>query len=221
MSSIKSPVGPEEPSTYWRRRAAIVVGLLVVLWLAWWLLQTAFGSGGEPAAAEPSPSPSFGLSMSPSDDPSASASPSAGSQPSASPSASPAATAPACADSSIAVAVSTGSASTSVGSGMALTMSVTNTGSEACSRDVGAGANEVTITSGSALVWSSDFCNPSTKKDTQVLDPGKEFTTSVTWPGNVTQQTCPDNQPLAQPGSYRAEARNGKVDSEQVTFTVE
>jgi len=103
---------------------------------------------------------------------------------------------------------------------MALTMSVTNTGSEACSRDVGAGANEVTITSGSTLVWSSDFCNASTKKDKQVLEPGKEFTTSVTWPGNVTQQACPDNQPLAQPGSYRAKARNGKVESEQAAFTV-
>jgi len=220
VSSIKNPVGPEEPSTYWRRRAALVVGLLVVLWLSWWLLQTAFGSSDEPAAAEPSPSPSFGLSMTPSAEPSAATDPSASAAPSASASPSPAASAPACADSSIAVAVSTGSASTAVGSGMALTMSVTNTGSEACSRDVGAGANEVTITSGSALVWSSDFCNPSKKKDRQVLDPGKEFTTSVTWPGNVTQQTCPDNQPPAQPGSYRAAARNGKVDSEQVPFTV-
>lgn len=220
MSSIKSPVGPEEPSTYWRRRAAVVVGLLIVLWLAWWLLQSAFGSNDEPVAAEPSASPSFGLSMSPSPDPSASANPVASGEPSASASPSPTSTAPACADSSIAVAVSTGSASTSVGGGMALTMSVTNTGSEACSRDVGAGANEVTITSGSTLVWSSDFCNASTKKDKQVLDPGKEFTTSVTWPGNVTQQACPDNQPLAQPGSYRAKARNGKVESEEATFTV-
>jgi hypothetical protein len=104
---------------------------------------------------------------------------------------------------------------------MALTLTVTNTGSAPCNRDVGAGANEMRITSGSALVWSSDFCNPSEAADIQALAPGKPFTTSVTWQGTVTQEGCPADQPQAQAGSYNAIARNGAVESEPVPFVVQ
>jgi hypothetical protein len=190
VSSVVNPVGPEEPSTYWRRRAAVIVGLLVVLWLGWWLLQAAFGSNDEQSAEAPSPSPSPSASVS-------------------------------CVDSDIAVTVATSASTTTVGGGMALTLTVTNTGSAACSRDVGAGANELTISSGSVLVWSSDFCNPSKATDVQALDPGKPFTTSVTWPGTITEKGCPATQPQAQAGSYRVVARNGAVESEPVAFTVE
>ncbi len=224
-----NPVGPEEPSTYWRRRAAAIVGLLVVLWLGWWLLQAAFGSNDEPSAAVPSESPSFGLTMSPSPDdqatagdadPSASAAPSASGSASPSPSPSPSASAD-CVDSDIAVAAATAGDTTTVGGGMALTLTVTNTGSAACNRDVGAGANELRITSGSVLVWSSDFCNPSKAKDVQALEPGKPFTTSATWPGTVTQKGCPANQPQAQAGGYKVVARNGSVESAPVAFAVQ
>jgi hypothetical protein len=225
VSSVVNPVGPEEPSTYWRRRAAVIVGLLVVLWLGWWLLQAAFGSNDEPTSAAPSESPSFGLTMSPSPegeptkadvDPSASAEPSASTSPSPSPSASAD-----CVDADITVAASTAGGTTTVGGGMALTLTVTNTGSAACNRDVGAGANELRITSGSVLVWSSDFCNPSKAADVQALEPGKPFTTSVTWPGTVTQKSCPANPPQAQAGGYKVVARNGAVESEPVAFAVQ
>ncbi len=224
-----NPIGPEQPSTYWRRRAAVIAGLVVVLWLIWLLLRTAFGLGGDPVATAPESSPSFGLSMSASPDasedpaataqpdPSASAAPSG--SPTPSPSPSPSATA-ACTDADITVLASTAGSSTSVGSGMALTMSVTNTGKAPCTRDVGAGANEMRITSGSALVWSSDFCNASKAEDVADLAPDKPFMTSVTWPGRVTVQSCPADQPLAQPGSYKVIAINGGVESAPVTFTV-
>lgn len=222
-----NPVGPEEPSTYWRRRAAVIVGLLVVLWLGWWLLQAAFGSNDEAPAAAPSESPSFGLTMSPSPDdeatdvdPSASPAPSASGSASPSPSPSPSASTD-CVDSDIAVSAATASSTTTVGGGMGLTLTVTNTGPAACNRDVGAGANELRITSGSVLVWSSDFCNPSKAKDVQALEPGKPFTTSVTWPGTVTQEGCPANQPQAQAGGYKVVARNGSVESEPVAFAVQ
>jgi hypothetical protein len=225
VSTIRNPVGPEEPSTYWRRRAAVVVGLLVALWLAWWLVQTAFGSGDEPAVAEPSASPSFGLSLSPSADPTASPAPTASAQPEPSASdaasASPSATAAQCADSDLSVVVAPASTSLAVGEGTSLTMTVTNDGNAACSRDVGPGANEIRVTSGSVLVWSSDFCNPSDTKRQEVLQPGGEFTTSVTWPGTITQKSCPSDQPLAQPGTYRTIARNGSIESEPVTFTIQ
>ncbi|HEX6888290.1 MAG TPA: hypothetical protein VF143_09300 [Candidatus Nanopelagicales bacterium] len=223
MSSVINPVGPEEPSTYWRRRAIVVVALLLVLWLGWMLVRAAFGGGGgDEAAAGPSPEPTFGLSISP--EPSGSASPDASGSPEASqaPSSSPAPTATGtCADSDIAVAASTGSATTTVGAGMALTMTVTNTGTAPCSRDVGAGANELRITSGSAVVWSSDFCNPSKDTAVEVLEPGKAWSTSVTWPGTVTAEGCPAEQPPAQPGAYQVTGRNAGADSAPAAFTVQ
>lgn len=219
-----NPVGPEEPSTYWRRRAAVIVGLLVVLWLGWWLLQAAFGSNDEQAAEAPSPSPSFGLTMSPAPDgePTGAGDPSADPSASASPSPSPSPSASAdCVDSDIEVAAAPASAATTVGGGMALTLTVTNTGSAACNRDVGAGANELRVTSGSVLVWSSDFCNPSKATDVQVLEPGKPFTTSATWPGTITEEGCPANQPQAQAGGYNVTARNGALESGPVPFAVQ
>jgi hypothetical protein len=225
VSSVVNPVGPEEPSTYWRRRAAAVVGLLVVLWLGWWLLQAAFGSNDEPTALEPSAEPSFGLTMSPSpgDEPAeGDVDPSAAPAGSASPTASPSPSASAdCLEADIAVSAATAGATTTVGGGLGLTLTVTNTGTAACNRDVGAGANELRITSGSVLVWSSDFCNPSKATDVQALEPGTPFTTSVTWPGTVTEKGCPADQPVAQPGGYKVVARNGAVESEPVAFAVQ
>lgn len=214
MSSIINPVGPEQPRTYWRRRAAVVLALLVVVLLVWWLVRTAFGGESEPQA-QPSASPSVGLSVPAS--PAASASPTTAAS-SAEPSAS--ASAAACGKQDLVVVVTSEADTTDVGQGLALTMTVTNEGAQACRRDVGAGANEIRIESGSALVWSSDFCSPSTAKDRRVLAPGEQYSASVTWPGRVTAESCPAEQPLAQPGSYRAIARNLAVNSEPISFTV-
>ena len=104
---------------------------------------------------------------------------------------------------------------------MALTLTVTNNGSAPCNRDVGAGANELRVTSGSVLVWSSDFCNPSKEADVQALEPGKPFTTSATWPGTITEEGCPAEQPQAQPGGYNVVARNAAIESEPAAFAVQ
>ena len=219
MSTVKNPVGPEPTNTYWRRRAAVLGVLVVILLLGWLLLRAMFGSSAEPEALLPSASPSASPTSSAA--PGASdAAPSASASPNAAASPSPSARS-ICSDTDIKVGAATSASSTSVGAGMGLTMTVTNTGDAACNRDVGAGANELRITSGSALVWSSDFCSPSDTSDAVALTPDKPFTTSVTWSGTVTAKDCPADQPLAQPGTYKVQARNGDVTSKSVTFTVQ
>jgi len=233
VSSVLKPVGPEEPGTYWRRRAAVLGALVLVLLLLWWLVGALFGSGDDaPATDQPSPTPSFGISMTPDGEPtpSPSGTTSASPSPSGSPVGSPTASAAgatasasptgACADSDVRVLASTATTSTPVGAGMRLTMSVTNTGTAPCTRDVGAGANELRITSGSVVVWSSDYCNPSTARDAQVLVPNTPWSTSITWPGTITSPQCPSQAPKAQAGSYRVTATNGALTSPPVPFTV-
>lgn len=214
MSSLWNPVGTEEPSTYWRRRAVVIVGLLVVLWLAWMALHAVFG-GDDPAdGASPGPTASPAAST-----PAATTSPSPAGSASGSPK--PTATTPeACSDKDISVTVTTSSPSTAVGSGMGLTLTIKNTGSAPCTRDIGAGANELVVTSGSVLVWSSDYCNPSTDADVQTLDPDKAWTSTVKWPGTVVSKKCPADAPVAVAGSYKAAGRNGDVDSKKVAFNV-
>jgi len=223
VSSVINPVGPEQPSTYWKRRAVVVGAIIVVLLLLWLLVRVALGGNDETAADAPSPEQSFGLSMSPEPQTSqgASAAPSASAGvPSQSVTASPSATT-ACQDQDVTVTAGTSGQSTAVGAGMGLSMTVTNTGTTPCVRDVGSGANELRVTSGSALVWSSDFCNPSTAKDEQTLDPGEKWSTSITWPGKIVDKSCPADPEIAQPGNYQVVARNGEIESEAVSFVVQ
>jgi hypothetical protein len=218
-----NPVGPEEASTYWRRRAVFGVAGLVVLWVLWLILNAALNLGSGDPKATPSLDPS--ASATPAPDPSASAPPSSSASPESSPSGSPSSTVtsvagPACAQSDLEVAVMTASGSAPVGAGMGLTISITNKGATACSRDVGPAANELRVTSGAVLVWSSDHCNPSSKSDVKLLPPGEPWTASLAWAGTVVSATCPKNPPTAQPGTYRAIARNGDLESKPATFLV-
>ncbi len=250
---LVNPVGPEEPSVYWRRRAVLGVILLVVVWLMW-LAVSALTGGANASASEPKPGPSFGLSLSdtaspdasspaddespgpsasgtdpsaspasagPTDSQSASASASAAASDSAAPSAS-ATTSPAggsCDAGDVVVAAQAASQSPKVGAGTSFTLSVTNKGSSACTRDVGPGANELRLTSGGTLAWSSDHCNPSTAAKVVTLEPGQPWSTTLTWNGNRSKAGCGAAQ-AAPAGSYQLIATNGSTSSEPVTLTV-
>lgn len=238
VSSIRNPVGPEEPRTYWIRRGLVLGAVVLVLWVGWLLFGAAFGGDDTPqVAASPSPSPTFGISMSPSidvtEEPSASAtaaSPSPSESASASPigsasasalstAASPSAS-PRCSDADIAVAVSTASAATPEGQGMKVSMTVTNTGSRVCARDVGAKATDIRITSGSVLVWSWRACSGGSDSTVVALKPGGTWSASATWPGRVTGSGCSSDAAVARAGTYRAVANDSKVTSDPAVFQV-
>lgn len=210
-----NPVGPEEPSTYWRRRAIVGVGLLVALWLVWWLFSSVFGSDDEPTAPTDPSTPVASATPTPAPSATATSSPAA-----AAAKASTRADVASCSDEDVVVAVRTDGSTTPVGTGMKLTLSVTNAGSTPCKRNVGPSANEVRVVSGRVLVWSSDFCSDAKGSKSTVLTADETWTTTVTWPGKVTASDCPADQPTAQPGSYRAVASNGKADSPETAFQV-
>jgi hypothetical protein len=233
VSSLLNPVGPEEPSVYWRRRAIIGVGLLVVLWLVWWLFSSVFGGTSAPEDQQVPP-PTSSAPASPRPSPSSSPSPSASAKPQAkATSSSPSPTAKAkaapkparCGDGDILVAVAPAQRTGEVGAGMKITMTVTNTGVQACRRDVGDPANEVRVVSGRVLVWSSNFCRGTTdgrseKAGVVTLKPKESWSTTVRWPGKVTLSSCPATQPVAKAGTYRAQGINNSRWSRESTFTL-
>ena len=99
-------------------------------------------------------------------------------------------------------------------------MILKNISTTTCKRDVGSGANEVTVTSGPALIWSTDHCNSSTDKDLVELAPGQEWKVKVVWIGKLTAEGCKVND-LAQPGAYWVNGRNASLESDGVRFVVE
>lgn len=115
------------------------------------------------------------------------------------------------------------------GAKTALPVTITNTGQVPCLLDVGHAELVVTVHSGDDLVWSSQHCG-ATEPRRILLDIGAEDTTSVTWPGTRSTPKCPDEPPVAKPGTYRAVAtlwtavEDGAEPTEiataEVTFTV-
>ncbi len=210
VSTLMHPNGPEPPSVYWVRRAAIAVVLLTVVVGAWWLFGAVLGGGGDDTPVVDVSAAAEGV-----EDP-------------LSPDATPAAVEPAvpsepvaCPDSVIQVNATTDASTYRVGSKPRLTLSITNTGDLACIRDVGPKANELEITSGGYHVWSSDDCNASNKSKETVLEPGQTVASSITWSGRLTQKGCPDGEGAkAKAGRYDVQGRNGKVKSDPTPFAL-
>ena len=231
VSGVVHPVGPKPTTVYWRRRAIFAVLVLLTLYL---FGRTIFGGNDSSGAPLTAPSKSSTASVSPSTStkPSVSASPSASDAPSEEnivdpislQSASPVATKTqppgTCGDDEVSVKVSIRKNAIKVGAGLDLNMSVKNISDNSCKRDVGSGANEITIISGPALVWSTDHCGPGTESNYVELAPGETWSVHVLWNGKLSSPNC---QVLAnaQYGAYWAHARNGAVVSSGARFVIQ
>lgn len=201
------PVGPEPAPTYWQRRAVVVGALLlVVLFLRAVLTGSDAAETASDAAARPAPTASPAVSV-------------AGPAPSASPAASPAATV-ACADGSLTVTATAERDSYQVGARPLLVLTVTNTGTAACSRDLGQGAVELLVVSGSDRIWSSDDCAAGGAVKQVVLAPDEPSVTRLTWAGRRSLPGCEGTKAQAVAGTYRVSARLGdlRVDGSAFRF---
>ena len=201
---------------YWRRRLMFGLAALVTLIV---LIRT-FTGGDDAVPTATSASPSA-ESLTASPIPSiAAASPSPTIlQPTAQP-AVPAVAEGECSDADTSIRVEVDRETTAVGEGVHINMVVKNISAKTCKRDVGSGANEVTVISGPALIWSTDHCNPNTDKDLVELAPGQEWNVKVVWIGKQTSTGCKVTN-MAEPGAYWAHGRNSSLNSDGVKFVVQ
>jgi hypothetical protein len=125
-----------------------------------------------------------------------------------------------CSDADTSIRVVVDRETTAVGEGVHINMIVKNNSATTCKRDVGSGANEVTVISGPALIWSTDHCNPNTDKDLVELAPGQEWNVKVVWIGKQTATGCKVTN-MAEPGAYWAHGRNGSLNSAGFKFVVQ
>ena len=196
------PVGPEEPQTYWIRRAIVGGGIVLVLFLFWFIFLRS--SGSEPTA-DPQPVPAASESSRPSASPSSSSSRSPGG---------------ACTDEDIEVTVVTDKESYSSGESPKITMSISNTSDTPCERDVGSKSNEIMISSGGVQVYSTDACSSSDETDEVTLEPDQRANVTVQWDRTSTAAGCGTGETVSS-GSYDAVGRNGDVESEESTFVLQ
>jgi hypothetical protein len=125
-----------------------------------------------------------------------------------------------CSDADTSIEVEIDRETTAVGEGLHVNMVIKNISATTCKRDVGSGANEITVISGPALIWSTDHCNPNTDKDLVELAPGEEWNVKVVWIGKQTATGCKVTN-MAEPGAYWAHGRNGSLNSDGARFVVQ
>lgn len=206
MSTLRTPVGPQPPSVYWRRRLLVLLGLIAVIVV---VILIVVRPGSSPDA-KPSNTPK----------PSSSSSP----DPSATPTFTSAAGGAACNPAQISLTAVTDANSYDSDVNPQISMTITNAGSAPCTFDVGTAAQEYIVTSGTDRIWSSKDCQTSPANTPQVLQPGVPLsTTPFAWDRTRSStDTCDGSRPAAVAGpdgpTYRLQVKLGTIESETVAF---
>lgn len=133
-----------------------------------------------------------------------------------------AATNGACADQEMAVVPSVASPTVKRGAPVDMTLTIKNVGTRSCSRDVGAGPQELYLAGGAFVYWSSDKCSTAKGSDVRQFNPGDQRIYKVTWNGHQST-SCTANQPSGPnppPGQFELRARLGTYVSNPVGLTI-
>lgn len=114
------------------------------------------------------------------------------------------------------------SATVKRGTPVAIRLKIKNISQRTCSRDVGAGPQELYLDQGARKYWSSDTCSTARTSDVRQFTPGAEREYSVTWNGRQSS-TCQGGNsagPAPIPGQYDLRGRLGTKISDPVTLTI-
>jgi hypothetical protein len=146
MSTIRNPVGPQAPQVYWRRRLLVALIALAVIIIVV-LIIVRPGSGSTPTAASPGPATPVGAS------------------PATKPSAS-------CTDANLKLLAVTDKKTYAATEQPKISMKLTNTGTSACTVNLGSTKQELVITSGAEKIWDSKDCQTGAVDSAIVIKPG-------------------------------------------------
>jgi len=230
---MRLTVGPLPPAVYWRRRAILLGGVLVILFLvaqacmsASAAPEQAAGDSSPPADPAGSPTATAGTA---SRSPTSLATAGTGQPTPASP-APPAgggldpADPDACTDQEMLVIAEPEAASFPGGASVQFTIRVRNDADRSCRRDIGGDHRELYLRrgTGASKVWSSRDCAGPTGSDVRELEPGFETSYFIVWHGE-SSASCAGGEPAGgqvEPGEYQLIARLGTAHSDPVGITV-
>ncbi|HEY8474612.1 MAG TPA: hypothetical protein VIL37_18505 [Natronosporangium sp.] len=225
---MRLTVGPLPPAVYWRRRAIVLGGVLLVLFLVAQACMSASASSEKSATPEPTVSgaptaPATTLPATPTSTPTGS--------PPATPSGTPTGTASAtppvpnaCTDDELAVTAEADRTEFPQGTSVQFTIRIQNAADRACNRDIGGDLRELFLrTSEGGKVWSSRDCNPPAGSQVTELEPDFDSSYWTVWSGRASDE-CDGPEPggeLVPPGEYELVARLGTAYSEPLPITIE
>jgi len=210
------PVGRLPASTYWRRRGALALGVVLVVLL----VRSCTGGASAPTRSALSATPRPGATPAATSLARPTATPvrTASAAPAAPPTQAPAMAG--CPDAALSLVSSTDQPSYAVGAAPALTLVVRNSGSVRCRRDLGSGIVELRVLSGSDRIWSSNDCSTGRGSDLRTLAPGESRSVQLTWSGLRSQPGCAGDRAQARAGTYTLVARVGSLTRPGATFTI-
>jgi hypothetical protein len=228
--AMRLTVGPHAPAVYWRRRALVALGVLVLVLLGWFAIRG--GDSGKPTAVTSAPAAGTGHPAAPG--PSAAPAPTDLASPSFVPATPDPSTAPAtprsaapsnvspCTDDQITVTVTTNPAPAGMlGGTFTFNIAIASKATDWCSRDLGAGAQEVRVLHDGALLFSSDDCNGSHATDVRAFAAGDAVRYTYTWSSyRATPHACDTSATPAPAGKYQVIARIGTKESLPTEFTI-
>ena len=194
MSSVRNPVGPQPPSVYWRRRLFALLGLVAII-VVIVLIVTSLQRGG----GSPTPTPSGTATTEPDTD------------------ADSGDDEDACDPDDILIEPITDATRYAAGVQPQISMRITNTGSSACTLDVGTSQQQYLIVSGSDPIWDSTTCQTDGVSLDLVLEPSEPVTTNP-FPWDRTRSsasTCNTARPevIAAGSTYRLSVKLGEITS--------
>jgi hypothetical protein len=222
------PVGPLPASVYWKRRALVLV-LVVILPILWaliaWLIPDDKPDAGVPVtattteASAPAVSPSRRAEPEPKPKPVTSTKP-ASKQPSAKPAKPkkplpPGQHAPCQAP---AVSVAVGAKVQAAGKPLAIKVTYANESAGTCQVAISPAALRLRVISGVDRIWDTDDCEKLIPSAPLTLVKGKPRTITISWSGRRSSNGCPADGEVAKPGYYAVKLAVSGVDVNQARF---
>jgi hypothetical protein len=228
---MRLTVGPLPAAVYWRRRAFVLAVTAVVAFGVFYSCSNrkSVADGHQPSptstASSPTGAPASTLLSPTSPGPTATTGGAGGG---ATPTSS-AFTLPttsvsgACTDAELLVSASAATAQARRGLPLDVTIKFRNTGFRTCSRDIGADLQELRVTAGKALIWSSDDCNANHGHDVESFAPGRVISFTLHWTGRVSRSgtgavLCSSSAPFPPLGEYELLGRLDSQISEPFSF---
>jgi len=127
-----------------------------------------------------------------------------------------------CADQEVSVTPVPAATTARRGTPVVIRLKIKSIGTRTCTRDLGAGAQELYLDQGARKYWSSDTCSTDRSSNPQQLRPGAEYEYTVTWNGRQTSKCTAALAagPAPPPGTYELRGRLGTKVSEPVAMTI-
>jgi len=199
VDGLRHPVGDQPSNVYWKRRVAVLAGVVVAVLLVWWILSSLTGGSASPGTAK-SPGPTVSPSTSPS---------------------STLALDRACTDADVEVTTGPKDAGFGTNEMPTFDVTVTSVGSSACMVDPKA-TSTIVIASGNDTWFDSSTCKDYAVFDAEkfLIQPGDKHELTASWNRGRGDKGCSADLQPATKGYFWVTTTVGGVSADKLQFHI-